>query len=171
MELTCYSLLPTGAGSYWCQSQLCAQHLGFALVLRAASGAKSPLQAGSQSCTEGVGRMEQQNTQGLCFFVKCGVLFVFGVFFLFVNSLLFVWREILIFSKQTFSFGLNTAVFVLSICKCSTEFCGIFSDYSHCSVNLVSAEGNGPWEKKSHYLRSFRDIWLKCSKSNGFRNS
>lgn len=54
-------------------------------------------------------------------FVFCKMFFL-----LFVNSLLFVWREISTFPKQTFSFGLNTEIFVLSICKYSTEFCGVF---------------------------------------------
>lgn len=52
-------------------------------------------------------------------FVFCK-MFLF--FLLFVNSLLFVWRDV---SKQTFSFEVNTEVLVLSICKHSIEFCGV----------------------------------------------
>lgn len=75
-------------------------------------------------------------------FVFCKMLWGF-FFLLFVNSLLFVWREISTFSKQTFSFEVNTELFVLSIGKYSIEFCGVFKLQSVLSYNVVSAESSG----------------------------
>lgn len=100
------SLLPTGAGFLLMPVTALCPTFGVctdALVLRATTGAKSPLQAGSQSSFKGLWGDGAAKQSRPLFFCKMQYS-VFGVFLLFVNSLLFVSREILIFLKTNIQF-------------------------------------------------------------------